>query len=104
MSQTGDSEESNLAAGVASSDVTAGHSSAEGSRDSRLWRSVVIGEQEHRIDMKSIELYKRVISHGGRLATTNAKIHNFTRTLCFLTLDLLISVDVLILTSPHLTT
>ncbi|KAK7933825.1 hypothetical protein WMY93_004721 [Mugilogobius chulae] len=35
------------------------------SRESRLWRSVLIGEQEHRIDMKSIEPYKRVISHGG---------------------------------------
>ncbi|XP_035022751.2 protein prune homolog 2 isoform X2 [Hippoglossus stenolepis] len=74
LSRHGDSEESNLAAGVASSDVTAGHSSAEGSRDSRLWRSVVIGEQEHRIDMKSIELYKRVISHGGYYAEQNAII------------------------------
>lgn len=33
--------------------------------DARLWRSVVIGEQEHRINMKSIEPYQRVISHGG---------------------------------------
>uniref|UniRef100_A0A3Q4GRG6 Uncharacterized protein n=1 Tax=Neolamprologus brichardi TaxID=32507 RepID=A0A3Q4GRG6_NEOBR len=39
-----------------------GHRAAE---ESRLWRSVVIGEQEHRIDMKCIEPYKRVISHGG---------------------------------------
>lgn len=29
------------------------------------WRSVLIGEQEHRIDMTSIEPYKRVVSHGG---------------------------------------
>ncbi|CAB1422935.1 unnamed protein product, partial [Pleuronectes platessa] len=74
MTRHGDSEESNLASGVASSDVTAGHSSAEGSRESRLWRSVVIGEQEHRIDMKSIELYKRVISHGGYYSEQNAII------------------------------
>uniref|UniRef100_A0A671VLK7 CRAL-TRIO domain-containing protein n=1 Tax=Sparus aurata TaxID=8175 RepID=A0A671VLK7_SPAAU len=48
--------------------------SAEESRDSRLWRSVVIGEQEHRIDMKCIEPYKRVISHGGYYAEQNAII------------------------------
>lgn len=40
---------------------------SEPSRDGKLWRSVVIGEQEHRIDMKCIEPYKRVISHGGGL-------------------------------------
>ncbi|XP_041042328.1 protein prune homolog 2-like isoform X1 [Carcharodon carcharias] len=33
--------------------------------DNRLWRTVVIGEQEHRIDMKAIEPYRRVVSHGG---------------------------------------
>ncbi|XP_031757737.1 protein prune homolog 2 isoform X6 [Xenopus tropicalis] len=33
--------------------------------DNRLWRTVVIGEQEQRIDMKVIEPYKKVISHGG---------------------------------------
>lgn len=38
---------------------------AEEKGDGRLWRSVVIGEQEHRIDMKCIQPYKRVISHGG---------------------------------------
>ncbi|XP_051278494.1 protein prune homolog 2-like isoform X3 [Dicentrarchus labrax] len=67
-----DSEESNLGAGAASSDAIAG--AAEESRDSRLWRSVVIGEQEHRIDMKCIEPYKRVISHGGYYAQQNAII------------------------------
>lgn len=65
MLQTGDAEESNLGAGAASSEAIAGHRAAEESRDGRLWRSVVIGEQEHRIDMKCIEPYKRVISHGG---------------------------------------
>ncbi|XP_076586528.1 uncharacterized protein LOC143320604 isoform X2 [Chaetodon auriga] len=68
----GDSEESNLGAGAASS--AAGHRAAEESRDRRLWRSVVIGEQEHRIDMKCIEPYKRVISHGGYYAEQNAII------------------------------
>ncbi|XP_069555508.1 uncharacterized protein [Brachyistius frenatus] len=60
-----DSEDSNLGAGAPSSDPIADHTAAEESSDSRLWRSVVIGEQEHRIDMKCIEPYKRVISHGG---------------------------------------
>uniref|UniRef100_A0A8C2WX92 ATCAY kinesin light chain interacting caytaxin n=1 Tax=Cyclopterus lumpus TaxID=8103 RepID=A0A8C2WX92_CYCLU len=31
----------------------------------RLWRSVIIGEQEHRIDMQVIRPYLRVITHGG---------------------------------------
>ncbi|XP_061635667.1 caytaxin isoform X4 [Phyllopteryx taeniolatus] len=31
----------------------------------RLWRSVIIGEQEHRIDMQIIRPYQRVITHGG---------------------------------------
>ncbi|XP_022049344.2 protein prune homolog 2-like isoform X3 [Acanthochromis polyacanthus] len=69
-----DSEESNLGAGAASSDPIAGHRAAEESSDSRLWRSVVIGEQEHRIDMKCIEPFKRVISHGGYYAEQNAII------------------------------
>uniref|UniRef100_A0A8C6Q3E6 CRAL-TRIO domain-containing protein n=1 Tax=Nothobranchius furzeri TaxID=105023 RepID=A0A8C6Q3E6_NOTFU len=42
--------------------------------DTRLWRSVVIGEQEHRIDMKCIEPYRKVISHGGYYAERNAII------------------------------
>ncbi|CAI5650170.1 unnamed protein product [Oreochromis niloticus] len=65
----GDSEESVLGAGAASRDP--GHRAAE---ESRLWRSVVIGEQEHRIDMKCIEPYKRVISHGGYYAEQKAII------------------------------
>lgn len=65
MSQTGVSQESNLGAGASSSGAMAGRRAAGESRVSRLWRTVVIGEQEHRIDMKCIEPYKRVISHGG---------------------------------------
>ncbi|XP_051970083.1 protein prune homolog 2-like isoform X1 [Xyrauchen texanus] len=34
-------------------------------QDSKLWRTVIIGEQEHRINMKCIEPYQKVISHGG---------------------------------------
>ncbi|XP_069086210.1 protein prune homolog 2-like isoform X4 [Pleurodeles waltl] len=41
------------------------YSAKEEREDNRLWRTVVIGEQEQRIDMKVIESYKKVISHGG---------------------------------------
>ncbi|KAJ8260927.1 hypothetical protein COCON_G00166500 [Conger conger] len=37
----------------------------EDRQDSRLWRTVVIGEQEHRINMKIIEPFQKVLSHGG---------------------------------------
>ncbi|XP_068166913.1 serine-rich adhesin for platelets-like [Antennarius striatus] len=57
-----DSEESNL-------DLE-----SEESKDGRLWRSIVVGEQEHRIDMQCIEPYKRVISHGGYYAEEHAII------------------------------
>ncbi|XP_061832269.2 caytaxin isoform X3 [Nerophis lumbriciformis] len=33
--------------------------------NTRLWRTVIIGEQEHRIDMQIIRPYQRVITHGG---------------------------------------
>ncbi|XP_073526848.1 protein prune homolog 2 isoform X3 [Phyllobates terribilis] len=33
--------------------------------DNKLWRTVIIGDQEQRIDMKVIEPYQKVISHGG---------------------------------------
>lgn len=42
------------------------YSAAEEREESRRWRVFRIGEQEHRVDMKAIEPYKRVISHGGR--------------------------------------
>ncbi|KAJ4920702.1 hypothetical protein JOQ06_024621 [Pogonophryne albipinna] len=41
------------------------YSAEEERQDRKLWRTVVIGEQEHRINMKVIEPYMRVISHGG---------------------------------------
>lgn len=41
------------------------YNSEEERQDSKLWRTVIIGEQEHRINMKCIELYQKVISHGG---------------------------------------
>ncbi|XP_051554857.1 caytaxin-like [Myxocyprinus asiaticus] len=37
----------------------------EGGRTGRLWRTVIIGDQEHRIDMQVIRPYLRVITHGG---------------------------------------
>ncbi|KAG7241168.1 hypothetical protein INR49_025911 [Caranx melampygus] len=41
------------------------YSAEEERQDGKLWRTVIIGEQEHRINMKIIEPYMRVISHGG---------------------------------------
>uniref|UniRef100_A0A3P9PBT7 Prune homolog 2 with BCH domain n=1 Tax=Poecilia reticulata TaxID=8081 RepID=A0A3P9PBT7_POERE len=41
------------------------YSAEEERRDVKLWRTVVIGEQEQRINMKVIEPYMKVISHGG---------------------------------------
>lgn len=57
--QTDASEAPHLSAGVAAAE-------AEENRDGRMWRRITVAEQEHRIDMRSIEPYKRVISHGGR--------------------------------------
>lgn len=39
----------------------------EEQRDSsgRLWRTVIIGDQEQRIDMQVIRPYLRVVTHGG---------------------------------------
>ncbi|XP_038162389.1 uncharacterized protein LOC119797393 isoform X1 [Cyprinodon tularosa] len=68
-----ESEETGLGAEAAAGEGAAKHR-AEEKGDGRLWRSVVIGEQEHRIDMKCIQPYKRVISHGGYYAEKNAII------------------------------
>ncbi|NXC91818.1 ATCAY protein, partial [Cercotrichas coryphoeus] len=36
-----------------------------GATNGRLWRTVIIGEQEHRIDLQMIKPYMRVVTHGG---------------------------------------
>ncbi|MEQ2188313.1 Protein prune 2, partial [Goodea atripinnis] len=41
------------------------YSAEEERRDVKLWRTVIIGEQEHRINMKVIEPFMKVVSHGG---------------------------------------
>ncbi|XP_044923481.1 BCL2/adenovirus E1B 19 kDa protein-interacting protein 2 isoform X4 [Mustela putorius furo] len=41
------------------------YTTAEEKEDGRRWRMFRIGEQDHRVDMKAIEPYKKVISHGG---------------------------------------
>ncbi|KAM8866662.1 uncharacterized protein ACB058_007471 isoform 1-T1 [Synchiropus picturatus] len=73
LNRTGYSQEGS-GDGGASEEAAAGHRPTESSKDGRMWRSVVIGEQEHRIDMACIEPYKRVISHGGYYAEHNAII------------------------------
>lgn len=42
------------------------YSVSEEREEVRRWRVFRIGDQEHRVDMKAIEPYKRVISHGGQ--------------------------------------
>lgn len=46
-----------------------GDADGEGNTNGRLWRTVLIGEQEHRIDMQIIRPYLRVITHGGQSVT-----------------------------------
>uniref|UniRef100_A0A8C6VHH0 ATCAY kinesin light chain interacting caytaxin n=1 Tax=Naja naja TaxID=35670 RepID=A0A8C6VHH0_NAJNA len=36
-----------------------------GAPNGRLWRTVIIGEQEHRIDLQMIKPYMKVVTHGG---------------------------------------
>ncbi|XP_048828865.1 BCL2/adenovirus E1B 19 kDa protein-interacting protein 2 isoform X15 [Brienomyrus brachyistius] len=41
------------------------YSASEEREEGRRWRIFRIGDQDHKVDMKAIEPYKRVISHGG---------------------------------------
>ena len=43
------------------------YSAAEERDDARHWRTVNVTGQQYRIDMKVIEPYKKVLSHGGTL-------------------------------------
>ncbi|CAN0320408.1 unnamed protein product [Lampetra fluviatilis] len=40
-------------------------SGAEEREDALGWRRVLLGETEHRVDLRAVEPYKRVLSHGG---------------------------------------
>lgn len=42
------------------------YSASEEKEEERRWRLFRIGEQSHRVDMKAIEPYKKVIRHGGK--------------------------------------
>ncbi|XP_055742288.1 protein prune homolog 2-like isoform X6 [Salvelinus fontinalis] len=70
----GDPQGSNQEADREPSEAIPEYSAEEERQDAKLWRTVVIGEQEHRIDMKCIESYQRVISHGGYYGDLNAII------------------------------
>lgn len=58
-----------------------GDADDEGNTNGRLWRTVLIGEQEHRIDMQIIRPYLRVITHGGQSAA--GRKCGVTRSCCF---------------------
>lgn len=50
----------------ASADLFGDGTAEDGSAaNGRLWRTVIIGEQEHRIDLHMIRPYMRVVTHGG---------------------------------------
>lgn len=42
------------------------YTAEEESDDQKNWRKVTIGDQQFTIDMKVVEPYKRVLSHGGK--------------------------------------
>ncbi|XP_076005405.1 caytaxin-like isoform X1 [Genypterus blacodes] len=50
---------------VATAKRLPGDSEEERDSSGRLWRSVIIGDQEQRIDMQVIRPYLRVVTHGG---------------------------------------
>lgn len=50
---------------------------AGAANNGRLWRTVIIGEQEHRIDMQVIRPYLRVITHGGQWKECFPVIFNY---------------------------
>ncbi|XP_041647602.1 caytaxin isoform X2 [Cheilinus undulatus] len=55
-----------VASAKAGPDAGSGQADDDGNgNNGRLWRTVIIGEQEHRIDMQVIRPYLRVITHGG---------------------------------------
>ncbi|XP_060611781.2 BCL2/adenovirus E1B 19 kDa protein-interacting protein 2 isoform X1 [Anolis sagrei] len=41
------------------------YAASDDKEEERRWRMFRIGDQDHRVDMKAIEPYKKVISHGG---------------------------------------
>lgn len=61
-----------MASAKAAPSNSLGDADDEGSvNNGRLWRTVLIGEQEHRIDMQVIRPYLRVITHGGQCKDRN---------------------------------
>lgn len=51
---------------VATAKRLPGDSEEERDSSGRLWRTVIIGDQEQRIDMQVIRPYLRVVTHGGQ--------------------------------------
>lgn len=54
---------------VATAKRLPGESEEERDSSGRLWRTVIIGDQEQRIDMQVIRPYLRVVTHGGEIQT-----------------------------------
>ncbi|CAL4119891.1 unnamed protein product, partial [Meganyctiphanes norvegica] len=58
------------------------YTASQEAQEERAWKSTVIAGIERRIDMKVIEPYKKVLSHGGYIQSTNDAIIVFSA--CFL--------------------
>ncbi|MEQ2189252.1 hypothetical protein GOODEAATRI_023298 [Goodea atripinnis] len=64
-----------VASAKAGPDGGSGATAEDGNANNgRLWRTVIIGEQEHRIDMQIIKPYLRVITHGGQCQLEKAAL------------------------------
>lgn len=50
------------------------YSASDEREEGRRWRVFRFADQEHRVDMKAIEPYKKVISHGGKYQEIKASI------------------------------
>ncbi|KAI4793695.1 hypothetical protein KUCAC02_032547 [Chaenocephalus aceratus] len=81
------------------------YSAEEERQDGKLWRAVVIGEQEHRINMKVIEPYMRVISHGDSDREEYHEIRENLFLYVISTLELMVAEDYMIVylngATPH---
>lgn len=62
---------------VATAKRLPGESEEERDSSGRLWRTVIIGDQEQRIDMQVIRPYLRVVTHGGQSKSVCACLYLF---------------------------
>ena len=52
------------------------YSAKEEMEDKKNWRRVMIAGKEHAVDMRAINPYKKVLSHGGMYTMTSSQWHS----------------------------